>query len=204
MAKPYGISGTPWHVEIIHNNNPDDPRRHRSRCVFYTSNTKQCQKLSSCCYGARYCKYYLEKTADTYVDESIEEKPETPAKELPILTANKPLPLKKKETETVWKKPAARNKSAGEIHIGSLVCIGTSEYFIWDIKHDEDLKVTYYCRRITEEPEPGDLWLYEKKYLSAAITQMDSLKDRTIKQIPPDILKQVLERRFSSETGKSK
>lgn len=64
MAKPYGINGTPWHVERVHNNNPDDGRRHRSRCVWYDPKAKYCGMQMGDCYGASHCKYYREGPRD--------------------------------------------------------------------------------------------------------------------------------------------
>lgn len=69
MAKVYGISGTPWHVERVHNEDENDSRRHRTRCMYYDKETKHCKRQYGMCVGASQCNVYREKTEDLIIDQ---------------------------------------------------------------------------------------------------------------------------------------
>ena len=56
-----GMTGTPWHVENM-TRAEGDPRRHRSRCVYYIKDGTYCSKLGFRCFGSAHCEYYKEKT----------------------------------------------------------------------------------------------------------------------------------------------
>ena len=63
--------GIPWHVEKMARKY-GDPRRHRSRCIYFTRSTSYCSKVCGKCRGAAHCDYYEE---DENVKEQIEKKP---------------------------------------------------------------------------------------------------------------------------------
>ena len=52
-----GMTGTPWHVENM-TRAEGDPRRHRSRCVYYIKDGTYCSKLGFRCFGSAHCEYY--------------------------------------------------------------------------------------------------------------------------------------------------
>ncbi len=153
MPKPYGISGTPWHVEQIHNNDPKDTRRHRSRCVFYNKFTKYCSKQVGSCFGASHCKYYIEKTNDLIFDEDY--KPDYhPVQEKPKVHTEK----------TVKYKPC-------DIKIGSLVTVKKVKYLVTNIRKDISGYYRFVCVRAERkdtihDPELSKRWLHKNLYLS--------------------------------------
>ena len=52
--------GCPWHIEKMVREE-GDPRRHRSRCIYYSKESSHCSKIVSKCGGAAHCNYYEEK-----------------------------------------------------------------------------------------------------------------------------------------------
>lgn len=129
MPKPYGINGTPWHVERFHNNNPDDGRRHRSRCVFYDPKTKYCSMQMGECYGASHCKYYKEGqrdliTTDTATFETVQYK-------RPAMTF---VPDK-----------ADDGTPENQIRVGDMIQIHSSRYMIVDAEMDKNRHHIYSC-----------------------------------------------------------
>lgn len=53
------LSGSPWHVEVLKMDEIDD-RRHRSRCVHYSKESKYCDQYIGRCIGSAHCPYYEE------------------------------------------------------------------------------------------------------------------------------------------------
>jgi len=195
MPKPYGISGTPWHVERVHNNDPDDGRRHRSRCMFYVSETKACKMNSSCCYGASHCEWYREKTADLVAEEK---KTVTRSlayqKDVKVLQANKPLPLKKEKTRIVTKRQDTQTVLTQKIRRGSLIGFGASKYFVWDIKQDEDLQFVYICKSVVEKmtnARDNKYWLYGKWILSDTNVEIPAMRVGSVEQLSSDITNRI-------------
>ena len=72
MPNSKGLTGSPWHIENIHNNDPDDTRRHRAMCAYHIKTTKMCKKRFALCAGAAHCSFYLEKNADMISDTTEE------------------------------------------------------------------------------------------------------------------------------------
>ena len=82
----YGISGTPWHVEIL-TMDEDDSRRHRARCIFYNRGTKKCAKHVEGCYGASHCDFYKEREPEPEENKN-DQKSQIQKKESSILSTN--------------------------------------------------------------------------------------------------------------------
>ena len=55
------MTGTPWHVERL-TRAEGDPRRHRSRCVYFRKEDAYCCKYEFRCFGSAHCSGYKEKT----------------------------------------------------------------------------------------------------------------------------------------------
>ena len=55
--------GSPWHVEKMVRQE-GDPRRHRSRCIYYDKKNSHCPKVVGKCVGAAHCTYYEEECID--------------------------------------------------------------------------------------------------------------------------------------------
>ena len=55
------MTGTPWHVETL-TRTEGDPRRHRSRCVYFRKEDAYCCKYEFRCFGSAHCDSYKEKT----------------------------------------------------------------------------------------------------------------------------------------------
>ena len=55
------MTGTPWHVERL-TRAEGDPRRHRSRCVYFRKEDAYCCKYEFRCFGSAHCSSYKEKT----------------------------------------------------------------------------------------------------------------------------------------------
>ena len=53
------MSGSPWHVEVLKMDEYDD-RRHRSRCIHYSKESKYCDQYIGDCRGSAHCPYYEE------------------------------------------------------------------------------------------------------------------------------------------------
>lgn len=196
MPKPYGISGTPWHVERVHNNDPDDGRRHRSRCLFYVPETKACTKNSSCCYGASHCDWYREKTADLVEEEEDSvTRSLTFQKNVTMLQANKPLPLKKENSSAVTKSQNTQTSFIRKIRRGSLIGFGASKYFVWDIKQDDNLQFVYICKPVVEKTaksaRDNKFWLFDKWVLSDNNVKIPSDKVGSVEQLSSDITNRI-------------
>ena len=73
MGKSKYMTGTPWHVEKF-TRQEDDPRRHRSRCIHYDSDSKHCSYRCGQCVGSAHCSHYKEKVVAT-VNPTPQEKP---------------------------------------------------------------------------------------------------------------------------------
>ena len=71
MPKFAKINGTPWHVEQVHNEDENDPRRHRKRCIYFDKDARHCKKQYGMCVGAAHCKYYKEKKPDLVADKAV-------------------------------------------------------------------------------------------------------------------------------------
>lgn len=57
------FTGTPWHVDRF-TRAEDDPKRHRSRCIYFSKDDKYCSKYRMRCFGSAHCKHYRELTAN--------------------------------------------------------------------------------------------------------------------------------------------
>ena len=68
------LTGTPWHVEKMHRAEGDN-KRHRSRCVYYNAETKQCSKLHIKCFGSAHCTSYREQLPESESQLSLAEIP---------------------------------------------------------------------------------------------------------------------------------
>lgn len=55
--------GSSWHVEKMVRQE-GDPRRHRSRCIYYDKKNSHCPKVVGKCVGAAHCSYYEEECID--------------------------------------------------------------------------------------------------------------------------------------------
>lgn len=198
MPKPYGISGTPWHVEQVHNNDPTDSRRHRSRCMFYVSETKACKKNSSCCYGASHCEWYREKTADLVEEEeTVASKTSAFQKKNPnAYLANRPLPLKKELSSITPQKQNTQTGLTQKVRRGSLIGFGNNKFFVWDIKQDEDLQFIYICKPVVEnrtgKAKENKYWLFSKWVLSDESVEISSDRVRSVEQLTPNIANRIL------------
>lgn len=154
MAKQYGINGTPWHVERVHNNNPDDGRRHRSRCVWYDPKTKYCSKQMGACYGASHCKYYREGphnliTTDTETLETIQYA---------------------RQASMFIPETARDGTAENQIRVGDLVQKQGGRYMIVETELDEERHHVYSCvlaREFASKAEAqGMIPIYSNWYLS--------------------------------------
>ena len=54
------MTGTPWHVETL-TRAEGDPRRHRSRCLYFRKEDAYCCKYEFRCFGSAHCSSYKEK-----------------------------------------------------------------------------------------------------------------------------------------------
>lgn len=71
MGKISGLTGTPWHAEIV-GNSEDEDRRHRARCSFYTNIKKNhCNYYNEKCRGSAHCTAYKEKTVDMNTEQTL-------------------------------------------------------------------------------------------------------------------------------------
>lgn len=154
MARQYGINGTPWHVERVHNNNPDDGRRHRSRCVWYDPKSKYCGKQVGDCYGASHCKYYKEGPRN-------------------LITTN----VKTFETvqyvrpDSTFIPDTARDGTPeNQIRVGDMVQKRDGRYMIVETELDEERHHVYSCvlaREFASKAEArGMIPIYSNWYLS--------------------------------------
>lgn len=60
MGKSRILTGTVWHTEKFVRQE-GDPRRHRSRCINYNSETKHCSYMCGQCVGSAHCSHYKER-----------------------------------------------------------------------------------------------------------------------------------------------
>ena len=63
------MSGSPWHIEVLKMDEIDD-RRHRSRCVHYSKESKYCDQYIGNCRGSAHCPYYEEGYISSYSSNS--------------------------------------------------------------------------------------------------------------------------------------
>ncbi len=49
------MQGTPAYIETLHRK---DEKRHRSKCVYYVSDTNRCIYQSTKCVGSAHCDFY--------------------------------------------------------------------------------------------------------------------------------------------------
>lgn len=68
MARINRMVGTPWHVERFERKE-DDPRRHRTRCRYYVSQSKHCTYRCGVCIGSAHCSHYDEKVEQQVVEQ---------------------------------------------------------------------------------------------------------------------------------------
>lgn len=59
MSKSRYLTGTPWHVERM-TRQEGDPRRHKSRCIYYAPKSKTCDYKNGACIGSAHCMEYNE------------------------------------------------------------------------------------------------------------------------------------------------
>ena len=67
------MTGSPWHVEKF-TRQENDPRRHRSRCIYYNSSSKYCSYRCGQCAGAAHCSYYEEHVLPASLPEQQDKK----------------------------------------------------------------------------------------------------------------------------------
>lgn len=60
MSKSRYLTGAPWHVERMARQE-GDPRRHKSRCIYYISKSKACEYRNGNCIGSAHCMKYKER-----------------------------------------------------------------------------------------------------------------------------------------------
>lgn len=60
MSISKNLTGTAWHVERM-TRQEGDPRRHKSRCIYYASKSKSCDYRNGACIGSAHCMNYKEK-----------------------------------------------------------------------------------------------------------------------------------------------
>lgn len=53
------MQGTPWHEEVL-GRKEGDPRRHRSRCIYFERDMAQCSHYRGKCWGSAHCMHYSE------------------------------------------------------------------------------------------------------------------------------------------------
>lgn len=63
------MTGTPWHVEVLRNNE-GERKRHRSRCIYFDRKSKKCRKNRFNCFGSAHCDDYKEKDVAPTEDRS--------------------------------------------------------------------------------------------------------------------------------------
>ena len=66
------MTGSPWHVEKF-TRQENDPRRHRSRCIYYNSASKHCSYRCGQCAGTAHCPKYKEAEITTPLPEKQQE-----------------------------------------------------------------------------------------------------------------------------------
>lgn len=69
MNKSKYLTGTPWHVERM-TRQEGDPRRHKSRCVYYASKSKTCDYRNGTCIGSAHCMNYKERVHEAVQREN--------------------------------------------------------------------------------------------------------------------------------------
>ena len=134
MAYDKLISGTPWHVEKF-TRADGDPRRHRSRCIFYDKANKLYAKTVGKCYGTAHCKYYKEpKEPKVQVDP--DESVSSPGVK-PSVTVRRSKPESENKTEKpsalFTQSPAPRKKQSEKAEFSVGVLIKHEQYGIGKI-----------------------------------------------------------------------
>lgn len=69
MANLSQLSGIPWHIEKM-TREEGDPRRHRSKCIYYDKSNRGCIYMNGCCIGSAHCTVYSE-TGYSSFDKNI-------------------------------------------------------------------------------------------------------------------------------------
>ena len=70
MSKSKYLTGTSWHVEYM-TRQEGDPKRHKSRCIYYIAKSKSCERRNGICIGSAHCMDYKEKIHEAIQDENI-------------------------------------------------------------------------------------------------------------------------------------
>ena len=154
MARPYGISGTPWHVERIHNDDPGDSRRHRSRCAYYDKESKHCAKAYGVCVGASHCKLYREKRADL-VEYKAPEK----------------LAVSNISSSKYDSSSQLSTEKQSDIAEGSFVVSNNMRYIVLKRNPGQNRTTSYLCHRVIMIPGIGNAksnrrWIYKNYFLA--------------------------------------
>lgn len=106
MGNVSGLTGTPWHVEIL-GNSEDEDRRHRARCSFFTNiKTNHCNYYNERCRGAAHCTIYKEKIVNMN-KEQVSENDVKPFDDIRLIKISKiivPKDVFKKPSEEKMKK----------------------------------------------------------------------------------------------------
>ena len=76
------LTGTTWHVEKA-TRKDDDPKRHKSRCVYYRKSDSYCIQLVGKCGGSAHCKYYIEEERSLKLEENEETRKTNEQKNIP-------------------------------------------------------------------------------------------------------------------------
>lgn len=185
MRKTYGISGTPWHVERVHNNDPEDSRRHRSKCSYYVKDAKTCAKLYGLCVGASHCKYYREKDASTITPE--------------ITKSNGPHTLQKPTSASKQPLPERKTIDPHSITPGTIITVQRKRYLVTSVTSTPNLTYQYTCRRVEEKRAnmliPSTYYLYGKMYLcNEEPCKFQLSQIETVSNIPEKALNQLKQR----------
>lgn len=64
------LTGTAWHVERM-TRQEGDPRRHKSRCIYYASKSKSCDYNNGACIGSAHCMKYKERIVEEKQSEIV-------------------------------------------------------------------------------------------------------------------------------------
>lgn len=174
MANLTRLTGSPWHTEKMARAE-GDPRRHRSRCVYYTKETRHCSKRVSTCAGAAHCPYYEEYDSE-------------PAAPPPM---PKPEPAKPRKTET------ASEFDGIKMIPMSLIDMGKIHFHAPDPKKVREVEAHYQKHGKLDKPvvvsvENGRYYL-EDKYLRYFVAKklgltmiparMGSYRDKNIDEL---------------------
>lgn len=132
------LTGTPWHIEKF-TRQENDPRRHRSRCIYYISESKHCSYRCGQCIGSAHCSHYKENTITPVTEVPKEIK--NPTMEF---SGVKDIPLSQVKIDS------SKAKEPSEAKVHKLI-----EYFKQNGKLDKPIIVSIQ----------GNMYLLEDKYL---------------------------------------